>query len=273
MTRQDVDMAIDWAAQEGWNPGPFDGDCFYSADPEGFLMGLIGNEPVATISAVKYGDSFAFMGFYIVKPEYRGMGYGIRIWNAGLDCLKGRTIGLDGVVEQQGNYTKSGFVLTYKNLRCQGSGGGPIPPDSAIVPLSDIPFEDLNSYDKPFFPDDREQFLKCWISQANSVSFGIRKNGKLAGYGLIRSCRSGYKIGPLFADSPEFADRLFRALKSEVPTGSPIFLDIPAINPAAHDPVLRHDMTVCFETARMYAGKSPDLPVNRLYGVTSFELG
>jgi ribosomal protein S18 acetylase RimI-like enzyme len=99
-----MDIAIDWAAAEGWNPGLYDADCFRAADPDGFLVGLLGDEPVATISVVKYGDSFGFLGFYIVKPAYRGQGYGRQIWDAGLAYLKGRTVGLDGVLAQQGNY-------------------------------------------------------------------------------------------------------------------------------------------------------------------------
>lgn len=82
MTRQEVDIAIDWAAKEGWNPGLYDAHCFYTADPNGFLVGLLGDEPIATISVIKYGDSFGFLGFYIVKLTYRGNGYGIQIWNA-----------------------------------------------------------------------------------------------------------------------------------------------------------------------------------------------
>ena len=68
MTRPEVDLAVDWAAAEGWNPGLADAECFYAADPDGFLIGLLGDEPVATISAVKYGKSFGFIGLYIVKP-------------------------------------------------------------------------------------------------------------------------------------------------------------------------------------------------------------
>ena len=62
MTRREVDIAIDWAAAEGWNPGLYDADCFYAADPKGFFIGLLGDEPVATISAVKYGNAFGFVG-------------------------------------------------------------------------------------------------------------------------------------------------------------------------------------------------------------------
>jgi len=53
----------------------------------------------------------------------------------------------------------------------------------------------------------------------------------------------------------------------------PIYLDIPAPNSAAVDLVKRHKMIATFETARMYTGKSPSLPLHRLFGVTTFELG
>lgn len=273
MTRQEVDIAIDWAAAEGWNPGLYDANCFYAADPNGFLIGLLGDEPIAMISAVKYGDSFGFLGFYIVKAEYRGKGYGIQIWNAALARLKGRTIGLDGVVNQQGNYQNSGFTLAYRNIRYRGTGGGNFSTEPGVVPLSTLPFDEICAYDKPFFPDNRTQFLKCWINQPQSTALGILRNRTLAGYGVLRICRSGYKIGPLFADNSELAERLFLALKAPVPEGTPIFLDTPAVNSAAVDLAKRHNMTVAFETARMYTGKSPDLPVNRLFGVTTFELG
>lgn len=273
MTRQEVNIAIDWAAEEGWNPGLYDADCFYAADPNGFLVGLLDEEPIATISAVKYGNSFGFLGLYIVRPECRGKGYGIQIWNAGLALLNGRSIGLDGVVAQQDNYRKLGFTFAYSNVRYQGTGGGYFPANSGIVPLSTLAFDDIYAYDKPFFPDNRREFLMCWIGQPQSTALGILRNNKLVGYGVLRSCRSGYKVGPLFADSPEYAEQLFAALNSHAPEGAPVFLDIPAVNVAAVELVNRHNMIVSFETARMYTGQSPDLPINQLFGVTTFELG
>jgi ribosomal protein S18 acetylase RimI-like enzyme len=273
MNRQEVDIAVDWAAAEGWNPGLYDADCFAAADPNGFLIGLLGDEPVATVSAVRYGDSFGFLGFYLVKPEYRGRSYGFQIGTAGLAHLGGRTIGLDGVVAQQDNYRKSGFIVAHRNIRYQGTGGGHYRADSGIVPLSALSFDDVCAYDRLLFPGDRARFLRCWIDQPQSVALGILRDRKLAGYGVLRRCRSGYKVGPLFADTPEYAERLFVALESHAPEGVPIFLDVPAVNSAAVDLVMRHGMAPVFETARMYLGKAPDLPMNRLFGVTTFELG
>jgi ribosomal protein S18 acetylase RimI-like enzyme len=148
MSRAEVAIAIEWAAAEGWNPGLHDAECFHAADPGGFLVGRLDDEPVATISVVKYGASFAFLGLYIVKPAYRGHGYGIRIWEAGLARLAGRKVGLDGVVAQQDNYRKAGFTFAYRNVRYRGTGGATAPPDARIVPLSKIPVAETIAYDR-----------------------------------------------------------------------------------------------------------------------------
>ena len=108
MRPDEISIAVDWAAAEGWNPGLADDACFATVDPQGFLIGEIEGEPAATVSCVNYGASFAFLGFYIVRADLRGRGYGLRIWNAAIAHAGPRVIGLDGVVAQQQNYRKSG---------------------------------------------------------------------------------------------------------------------------------------------------------------------
>ena len=273
MTREQLDIAVEWAAAEGWNPGLHDADCYYAADPNGFLMGFLDEEPIASISVVKYDDSFGFLGFYIVKPEYRGQGYGIQIWNAGLQYLNGCNIGLDGVVDQQPNYKKAGFKLAYRNIRFEGKAGGDFPQNSELKELSSLQFSKIEKYEQPFFPTNRSEFVECWINQPGSFAFGVVKNNQLLGYGVIRPCRNGYKIGPLQADSPEQAELLFCALKSKVKAGASIFLDVPEVNEQAILMARKYNMRLSFETARMYTGSFPELPIHKIFGVTSFEVG
>ena len=273
MKREEADIAIEWAAKEGWNPGLCDADCYFTADSNGFLVGFLGDEPISTISVVKYGKYFGFLGLYIVKPEYRGQGYGMRIWNAGVKYLEGRNIGLDGVVAQRGNYEKAGFRLAYRHIRYAGAGGGAWPENAQVVELSTLPFEIIDSYDRPFFPANRSRFIRSWIDQSESHALGIMQGGELSGYGVIRRCRSGFKVGPLFADGPELAESLFIALKSKVEPSEPVFLDVPETNRAAVALAERHDMQVSFETARMYTAEMPEMPSNRVFGVTSLEVG
>jgi len=270
MTRRELDMAVSWAAAEGWNPGHHDAECFYGTDPNGFLIGALDGEPVASLSAVAYDAGFGFMGFYIVKPELRGLGYGLEIWKAATDYLGARNIGLDGVLAQQSNYEKSGFTLAYHNIRYEGVGGGEAP--AGIVELSSVGFDILVEYDAPLFATRRPVFLRGWIDQPGAVAVAALKHGKLAGYGVLRPCMSGFKIGPLFADDEFAAEALFQAMAAHA-EGQPIFLDVPEVNAAALALARRHAMRPVFETVRMYNRPAPPLPVGRIYGVTSFELG
>ena len=76
-----------------------------------------------------------------------------------------------------------------------------------------------------------------------------------------------------FSSFPELAESLLLALKSGVKTKEPIYLDTPEVNRAAVSLAKRYNMEVVFETARMYKGERPDMPLHRVFGVTSFEVG
>lgn len=277
MTRPELDTVVEWAAKEGWNPGTGDAGCFYRTDPEGFLVGLLGNEPVAAISVVRYGSSSGFLGFYLVRPEYRGMGLGLRIWHAGLARLEGRTAGLDGVVAQQENYRKSGFTPAWRNIRYEGTGGNEGRKQGikggSIVPISELPFEKLLEYDRHCFLEERRTFLECWVNRQGSRALGIVENTRISGYGVIRPCRNGFRIGPLFADRADLGEALFSALKAPLPAGTPFFLDIPEPNSSALEMAGQHRMRPVFETSRMYRGEPPELPLRKTFGITTFELG
>src|ERR1700751_4290157 len=127
MRPDEISIAVNWAAAEGWNPGLADDACFAAADPAGFFIGELDGAPAATVSCVNYGEGFAFLGFYIVREDLRGRGFGLAIWNAAIAHAGPRVIGLDGVVAQQQNYRKSGFKLAYANVRY----GGAITADSS----------------------------------------------------------------------------------------------------------------------------------------------
>ena len=84
MRPDEISIAVDWAAAEGWNPGLADAACFSTVDPDGFLVGELDGAQAATICCVNYGATFAFLGLYIVRKDVRGCGHGLKIWNAAL---------------------------------------------------------------------------------------------------------------------------------------------------------------------------------------------
>jgi ribosomal protein S18 acetylase RimI-like enzyme len=268
LTRAELGLALDWAAAEGWNPGLGDADCFLQTDEDGFLGSFLGGQMVASISVVAYDPAFAFLGLYILAPAFRGQGLGFALWRSAMARLGTRVVGLDGVVAQQENYARSGFRLAWRNERYEGRGGGSEPP--GLIPLAAVPFAELAAYDSALFRARRERFLASWIGQHQGRA--IIEAGKLRGFGVIRRCRVGWKIGPLFADNPTYAQTLFAGLAAQAP-GEPIFLDVPQPNAAAVSLAKRYAMTPCFETARMYTAARPELPLERIFGITTLELG
>ena len=273
MKRSEMDFAIQLAAKEGWNPGLHDAECFYRTDPDGFFVGLLDeNQPVGCISAVSYNVKFGFIGLYIVAAEHRGKGFGTALWQRAMQRLDGHNIGLDGVVGQQANYRKSGFNLAYRNIRYQGADLRSTSRKD-LVPLHQLSWERLVNYDSRFFPVQRIQFLSAWVRMPDSHGGAVVRSGRVTGYGIIRRCRNGFKVGPLFADNEQIAGAILTGLSKHIPRGEPIFLDVPEVNPAAVRLVERCGMTKVFETARMYTGPLPEIDLEGIFGVTTFELG
>ncbi|MEU9161941.1 GNAT family N-acetyltransferase [Streptomyces sp. NPDC048424] len=288
----DMELMRGWADEEGWNPGESDRFAFAVADPEGFLVGRLDGEPVACISAVRYGAGFGFIGFYIARPSFRGQGYGFRLWDAGIARLDGRLVGLDGVVAQQDNYRKSGFRHAWNNVRHEGvpegAGGGEGGAGSeagsetgtgagsgagiTIVDAASLPFGLLAAYDRRFFPEPRPAFLSAWTGLPGRTALAAVRDGRIEGLGVIRPCSAAHRIGPLYAADPAVAAALLRRLAEHAPGGL-VSLDVPDANPRATALVADLGLVPVFETARMYTGPAPDLALTELFGVTSLELG
>jgi len=281
MTRTEVDTLVDWAAQEGWNPGLHDADVFWATDPDAFIAADLNGKLIGGGAITSYNGEFGFMGFFIVRPEYRGRGFGNTLWHTRrrrlLDRLRpGASIGMDGVFDMQNYYAKGGFTFSHRTMRFRtevtAQPTSAPNDDTRIVPLDAVPFEQLLNYDRTCFPAFRPNFLKAWIAQPDAVALGSLDDGQLNGYGVVRRCRDGYKIGPLFADNSDVAEALYAHL-ARFAAGGPLFLDAPENNPAAMAFLQRQQMVDVFGCARMYLGPAPDLAHERIFGVTTFELG
>jgi GNAT superfamily N-acetyltransferase len=272
MRTDEISIAVDWAAAEGWNPGLADAACFSRVDPDGFLIGELDGAPVATVSCVNYSASFAFLGLYIVRRDMRGRGHGLRVWNAAIAHAGPPVIGLDGVVAQQQNYKKSGFKRAYANVRYGGTVAAPNARRAGVIAMAEVPLAFVEAYDATVFPAPRTAFLRAWISSPGHVARALVRDGQLAAWGVIRRCRKGNKIGPLVADDRDAAEAVLAALLTSAGSGE-IFLDVPSANRDAIALAQNLGLAPVFETARMYTGPIPPLRMERVFGVTTLELG
>lgn len=272
-------VPIPWMREAGWNPGLHDAETFITADPEGFLVGELDGRPIASVSGVRYDDSFGFLGCYIVQEPFRGLGYGMAIHEAARRHLEGCTQGGDGVLENVEKYKQIGRVYAYRNARYEGTKQkADWSPSKPLRDARAIPLEQIEALDRVCFPAPRSAFLKAWIHQPDAFALAATADGSAAadavrGYGVIRKCYQGWKIGPLFAQDADTAEDLFRGLVERIPTDDSFVLDIGEPNEAARDLVNRHGMREVFATARMYTGPFPQVCLDWIYGVTTFELG
>ncbi|PDQ17513.1 GNAT family N-acetyltransferase [Mesorhizobium sanjuanii] len=265
----EVETLVDWAAAEGWNPGLGDARIFQAADPEGFIGAFVDGKMVAGISAVAYGDDFGFIGLYICRPDRRGEGHGKAVWDAGMARLGNRTIGLDGVAEQQANYRGMGFAPLYRTIRFSGPLDGLGGTGSGVRPIAPEP--DILAYDRRFFPGPRRSFLEHWLRPPH-MALAIVSEGAIEGYGVARRCRDGCKIGPLYADGLDAASRLLSALASICGPGN-IHLDVPETSGDFAAWLSSVGLRPGFETARMYRGKAPRVMQSGVFAITTLELG
>jgi GNAT superfamily N-acetyltransferase len=272
MSLSGVETAIDWAAREGWNPGLNDAQCFYAIDHDGFFRGVLDGKTIATGAAPIYDGKFAFVGLYIVEPAYRGKGYGLELTKAMLDYIGMRNAALDGVEAMAEKYARLGFKRAHRSARYAFAPDMKKAVAPEILPLAKVSFAELAAYDRKHFVAPRENFLKAWISQPDRIALGFVDGDRLKGYAVLRKCRSGYKIGPLFAEGPEIAESLFDAVCNHA-LGETVFIDIPEPNEAARKLAEKRDMKPDFACIRMYLRGDPGLPLDKIFGLTSFEAG
>jgi GNAT superfamily N-acetyltransferase len=273
MTGDEVAVAVKWAAVEGWNPGLMDAECFYAADPEGFFCAILDGRIMGTVSIVNYDDRFSFFGLYIVDPACRKHGIGMQLYRHAIRHAGSRVVGADGVVTMVEKYEKNaGLLLHFNNARYEGRGGGKMP--EGLTSVGDVNFTDLLAYDTAHFPARRERFLRCWIGQEGHYGLSqLDDDGSILGYGVRRKCQSGYKIGPLFARDRATAELILDGLTAGIP-GEPFYLDVPVPNAAAVALAEDRNMAPVFKTARLYTTRNPvPLPLDEIFGITTFELG
>lgn len=270
----EINATTSLAAQQGWNVGPHDTECFFAADHDGFFAGKLGNTLVACIFGINYGTGFAYLGRYIVDAQYRGRGYGMKLWETAMHHIGDRPAALNAAPVMEKKYELAGFRTANRGARYTTISHKFEKPPQGIVPLKEVPFGDIRDFDRRFFPANRDNFLQTWLMMPESRGFAsVDAKGRVNAYGQIRRFNTGWKIGPLFSTTPEAADLLYEVLQGSVPENEPVVIDIALNNPNATSLASKHSMEKVFENARMYRGQVPDFDQSGIYSFTSQELG
>lgn len=188
-----INIHVRFAQLETWDLGKHDAATFFAADPNGFFGGELGQACLVYISlcAVTYRSCISQLCLWrdILRrlwfrwllcvferapwkrvcvgrlgslPDRLVCRYGLAVWKHMQEYLKGcKTVALDGVLEQEANYVKSGFktafnIVRYKAVASVVPEGTDkkvlsvplcvlhccaLQSDRSIVPVSSVPFE------------------------------------------------------------------------------------------------------------------------------------
>lgn len=280
MSENELNMVITWAEAEGWNPGNFDSRSYFALDQRGHFLLHLNQIPIGAISVVRYDNNLSFIGLFIVRPEYRSKGYGKLLWDHAMRQIEEVTkTGLYAVPKEIPRYQKSGFRDRYNNLRYYKVTSQNIENNSHLsvrIKSSASFFESLCDYDQLHFGHSRKKFFECLFKMPQTWAFvSLDSNKRVNGYGIIRPCKTGFRIGPLYSDNIDSAKDIFRMLLTNIP-GQNFIVDIPSRN--AFGEVFAHYFNLermpDFDTAAMFKGAEPsEIDQSKCYGVCSLEFG
>ena len=110
-------------------------------------------------------------------------GVGLPAW----PVSAGRTIGLDGVPEQQANYRSKGFRPVYETIRYSGRPAAlPVGAERPRM-VTAQPVPDIIGYDALCFPAPRHSFLQQWLQPPHRAlaAITVAGNGRLCGGAIL----------------------------------------------------------------------------------------
>jgi len=276
LCREEMHLTSALADEEGWNVGTTDAQALFDADPEGALCAECGGQIVGCLLAAATGGAHGFLGRYLVRKGFRGRGIGSQLWAAGLAHLEAAgatTIGLNAVLKMAPRYASAGFAKVRRNARYADKSPAPESVPYGLVSLAGVPFDTLRRYAEAGFGFPRERLLSAWLALPRARGLAAMEGSLVRGFGMIHPCRTGWKAGPLYAETPEIAARLHDGLRAGLPPETPVFLEIPLDNPDAVELVHSRGMRRLFENVRMYRGTPPPRNGNREYCGLCTELG
>ena len=274
---EEVELLLEWALGEGWNPGLDDAVPFYRADPDGFFLRNVAGVPVAGVAVANHSDDVAVLGLYLCHPGWRGLGHGYAVWRAGLVHAGKRSVILDGVVAQQANYAREGFVPVGRTIRHEGRIAD-LPAAAAraeeaagqVRLLAPADVEPLLALDARVEGYPRHAHMRAWFEPTDTRwTAVIGPEGAPRAWATMRACGVGVKIGPLAAATEAEALALIGTLARD----RPCQIDVPEESEAFSALLRSLDFAPVFETARMVRGTAPRTVRPAFSAVTTIELG
>ncbi|HWX47140.1 MAG TPA: GNAT family N-acetyltransferase [Roseomonas sp.] len=184
---------------------------------------------LGTAMGWRFGARHAALGMIIVAPEEQGQGLGRRLTAAVLAELEGRGVLLHATTAGLPLYASLGFVETGEVRQHQGAafsvGVVPLGAGERLRPLGRSDAPALAALDAAATGLDRAPLIAALLASSEAVV--LDREGRPAGFSLLRRFGRGHVIGPVVAPD-EAAARALVAHWLGVRSGQFLRIDVPA---------------------------------------------
>jgi len=260
MTEADVAGADDLRRLMGWNQTIGDWQRFLKLSPQGCFAATKNRILLGTVVSITYDETLSWIGMMLVHPEHRRKGIGTHLMEQMLAYLKGRgvvCIRLDATPMGFPLYKQLGFVPEWTMTRCQGYRDPrqfPVRHASSdgTRNLRDSDWAAVQEIDKTALGVSRARLVRSLAEQSRRTLVWPSQ-GRVAGWGLLRSGTHADYLGPLVCPDNEGALALVHELLAS--SGDRlVFWDVPDGNEAAASAVRRLGFTPVRTLTRMRLG-------------------
>jgi len=226
MKPDDIADGLKLCRKAKWNQLEADWQIFLHNSPDACMVATYKEQIVGTVTTIRYGHSFSWIGMVLVDPDFRQQGIGQQLLQKALQLLQSEeTVKLDATPQGREVYLKMNFVDEYPISRMNMLHAEQIfhLTIARAILKDDLPL--LIKFDSKIFGADRSSLLNWMREKAPGFAFLIEEGNEIKGYSMGRYGHDFIHIGPVIAENISIAKDLVYAALNKC-AGSPVILDI-----------------------------------------------
>jgi GNAT superfamily N-acetyltransferase len=204
----DLDGALRLSQAERWSHRLEDWQFHYRLG-QGWVVCDAGGKVVGTASWWANGEQFGTVGLVLVDQAHQGQGIGRQLMNVVMSDAGPRVLQLVATQAGLKLYQRCGFRERHGIAQHQGTATrvpavAPLP-DTVLRAVSPADVEALCDLDAAAVGANRRQVVSAVFKAGDGVGVLAHRNGRLAGFALVRQSGRGATIGPVVAQDEALA--------------------------------------------------------------------
>ena len=226
MHADDIPEGLKLCRKAKWNQLESDWQIFLQHSPGACMVATFHDQIVGTVTTIRYGHSFSWIGMVLVDPDFRRQGIGQQLLQEALQLLQAEeTVKLDATPAGREVYLKLNFVDEYPLTRMNRMLTEEIFHSAGARAIQKDDLPRLVEFDSRIFGANRSSLLQWMWETAPGFAFMIEEENEIKGYCMGRYGHDFIHIGPVIALNISIAQDLLIAALNKC-AGSPVIIDV-----------------------------------------------